>query len=126
MPVTATIAWAGFMVFDGMRAVIVGDYLRPGSGEHAGQLGPWADVVETLGIDPLSPVMRALFVALGVAGVAIAAGYALEPTRDRWRLLVGVNISALWYLVAGTLVALAAVVVLMLPAVRPPVRVSRS
>jgi hypothetical protein len=30
----------GWMTFDGARALIVGDYVTPSSGEYAGQLGP--------------------------------------------------------------------------------------
>ncbi|MGH9904860.1 MAG: hypothetical protein ACRD8U_04645 [Pyrinomonadaceae bacterium] len=33
---------AGWMTFDGARALIVGDYVTATSGEYAGQLGPWA------------------------------------------------------------------------------------
>jgi hypothetical protein len=37
----------GWMTFDGARAFFVGDYVTPSSGEYAGQLGPWADVVSS-------------------------------------------------------------------------------
>lgn len=32
---------AGYMVFDGSRALVVGDYITPRSGRTLGQLGPW-------------------------------------------------------------------------------------
>jgi len=32
---------AGWMLFDGSRALIVGDYVTAKSGPYAGQLGPW-------------------------------------------------------------------------------------
>lgn len=41
---------AGWMAFDGGRALVVGDYVTPRSGQYAGQLGPWAKVVSTVGI----------------------------------------------------------------------------
>jgi len=40
---------AGWMVFDGLRALIVGDYVTPKSGEYAGQLGTWSNVVKAIG-----------------------------------------------------------------------------
>jgi len=36
---------AGWLAFDGTRALVVGDFLTPTSGTHAGQLGPWSKVV---------------------------------------------------------------------------------
>ena len=52
---------AGYMTFDGARALIVGDYLRPASGEYAGQLGPWSKLVSMIGIDPESTLMKSVF-----------------------------------------------------------------
>ena len=48
---------------------MVGDYVRPQSGEYAGQLGPWTKVVEAAGIEPESPVMKGIFVTQGVLGL---------------------------------------------------------
>jgi hypothetical protein len=31
----------GWMAYDGGRALLVGDYVTPSTGEYAGQLGPW-------------------------------------------------------------------------------------
>lgn len=31
----------GFMIYDGTRALVTGDYTRPKSGQYAGQLGTW-------------------------------------------------------------------------------------
>ena len=49
---------AGWMLFDGTRALIVGDYVTPASGEYAGQLGPWSNLVKADGIEPLSTLMK--------------------------------------------------------------------
>jgi len=46
------------MAFDGTRALIVGDYIRPQTGEYAGQLGPWAKLVRKIGIAPESTFMK--------------------------------------------------------------------
>jgi hypothetical protein len=45
---------AGWMVFDGARALVVGDYVTPSSGEYAGKLGPWAGLASALGVEPRS------------------------------------------------------------------------
>ena len=56
----------GYMVFDGGRALATGDYIRPKSGTHAGQLGPWAPAVEKVGINPESTTMKVIFVVWGL------------------------------------------------------------
>jgi len=92
----------GYMAFDGTRALIKGDYIRPRSGEYAGQLGPWSKVVGKVGIDPDSTTMKVLFVAWGLAGLFITACYALKMN---WAAngLVLINIFSLWYLIPGTI-----------------------
>ncbi len=53
---------AGWFLFDGLYALITGDYVTPKSGEHAGQLGPWSSVVSAVGITPRSTAMKLIFV----------------------------------------------------------------
>ena len=55
-------ATAGWMVFDGTRALIVGDYFTQQNGEFAGQLGPWSYLVQAIGLDPRSVWMKLLFI----------------------------------------------------------------
>ena len=43
---------AGWMVFDGTRALILGDYVTPQTGDFAGRLGPWSNLVQAVGIEP--------------------------------------------------------------------------
>ena len=38
----------GFMAFDGSRALVKGDYIRPSQGQHAGQLGHALEVGASL------------------------------------------------------------------------------
>lgn len=45
---------AGYMLFDGIHALTIGNYVTPSDGEYAGQLGPWAGLVSSVGIDPNS------------------------------------------------------------------------
>ena len=52
---------AGWMTFDGLRALVVGDYVTPKTGEWAGQLGPWSRLVSAVGIEPRSTLMKCIF-----------------------------------------------------------------
>ncbi len=68
----------GFMTFDGARALIVGDYIRPDKGEYAGQLGLWSGLAENAGIDPESNLMKSILVIFGVIGIALTTGFAFN------------------------------------------------
>src|SRR5574338_1725756 len=69
---------AGWMVFDGARALILGDYVTPQTGEFAGQLGPWANLVQAIGIEPRSVWMKLIFIVQGVGTLTIAVSYILK------------------------------------------------
>ncbi|MBI5840539.1 MAG: hypothetical protein HZB19_10590 [Chloroflexi bacterium] len=49
---------SGWMLFDGTRALVVGDYITPVAGEYAGRLGPWSNLVKAAGIEPRSTLMK--------------------------------------------------------------------
>ncbi len=93
-------AW---MTFDGVHAFVRGDYVTPRSGEHAGELGPWARAVSAVGVDPRSTLIRAVHVALGIAWLVAAAGVL---TRAAWAspATVACAVASLWYLPSGTLI----------------------
>ena len=104
-------AW---MAFDGARALFPGDYVTPASGPHAGQLGPWASVVEAVGLAPRSePVMFALLV-IGLLWVGAAGGVL---TRALWaRRAIGVVVPlGVWYAPFGTVIALTVFVLVLIP-----------
>jgi hypothetical protein len=86
----ALLNW-GYMLFDGSRSLATGDYIRPKSGDYAGQLGPWAKVATTVGIDPMSTLMKSIFVLFGVIGllctIAFAIGYPWA-----WKAMLILNI----------------------------------
>src|SRR5688572_12949035 len=67
---------SGWMVFDGARALVVGDYVTPQTGEYAGQLGPWAALISAIGIDPRSTAMKLAFVGYGGAWLLVAGAFA--------------------------------------------------
>ena len=55
----AAVAQATWMVVDGSRALLLGDYFTPSG---TGRLGPWTYVVRAVGIAPRSTLMKLLFV----------------------------------------------------------------
>lgn len=103
----------GYMCYDGSRALIVGDYYRPESGEYAGQLGPWAQVVTTIGIQPESTLIKSILVVWGGVGLIMMVCYAMEVRKSERALLV-FNVASLWYLVAGTLSSAMQVILLLI------------
>jgi len=92
----------GYMTFDGSRALIKGDYVRPQSGEYTGQLGPWSKLVAKIGINPESTAMKVIFLAWGLIGLSVTLCYVLKMNWAPNGLLV-INILSLWYLVPGTI-----------------------
>ena len=108
---------AGWLAFDGARALLVGDYFTPSSGPYAGQLGPWAKVVVAIGLEPRSTLVRAMHLGLGAGWLAVLACY-VRRIRWAWSGMLACAVLGLWYLPFGTLLSLAQVVLLSLPAVR--------
>ena len=102
-------AW---MIFDGTRALTVGDYVTPSTGAHAGQLGPWNYVVSAVGIPPRSTAMKLIFVVYGVSWVIIALGLEFQ---SGWALLAMpiAAIATLWYLPVGTIFSIVQLAVLI-------------
>ena len=103
---------AGWMLFDGTRALITGDYVTPKTGEYAGQLGPWANLVRTVGIEPRSTLMKSIFVAYGLIALVVAVCFALGAPWARVAMIV-VCASGLWFLPIGTATNLIALVFLL-------------
>lgn len=103
----------GFMTVDGSRALIVGDYFRPETGEYAGQLGPWAGIVSAIGIDPESALMKSIFMAWGALGLILTVSFAMRVRRADNALLF-FNLASFWYLVAGTLSSSLQVILLLI------------
>lgn len=115
--VTIALILGGWLAFDGSRALVVGDYVTPSSGEYAGRLGPWASVVSAVGIEPRSTLMKAIHVLLGGAWLAAMVGYAMSATWARAGLLT-CAVASLWYLPFGTLLSIVEIGLLFLPALR--------
>ncbi len=109
LAVVLSLALGGWMIFDGARALIVGDYFTPRTGRYAGSLGPWAGLVLRLGIDPRATAMKLLFVGFGVAWLLVAAGMAFG-TAGILQIAVALAIATLWYVPIGSAIALVVLV----------------
>jgi hypothetical protein len=102
--VTLAIVEGGWLAFDGGRALIVGDYVTPRSGEYAGQLGPWTKVVSAIGLEPRSTLVKCIHVVLGIGWLAAALYYASDP-RGAWWAVLACAVVSLWHLPVGTLLS---------------------
>ena len=111
---------AGWFAFEGARALVVGDYITPKSGRHAGQLGPWSKVVSAVGIEPRSTLMKSIFLVFGVVWIGITICFILKLHWAWWAMLLAAA-GSLWYLPFGTLLGVVQIIVLLMPALRTPV-----
>ena len=107
---------AGYMTVDGARALATGDYFTPSSGEHAGELGPWARIVAAIGIEPRSTAMKSFFVAYGLVWLAVIVAFAAGQPWS-WLAMLLLAAGSVWYLTIGTAVSVVVSLLLFLPAV---------
>ena len=107
----------GWLVFDGSRALIVGDYVTPASGPRAGQLGPWSRIVSALGFEPRSTVIKCLHLFLGIAWVIALVVFAVRPASGWWAVLC-CSVASLWYLPIGTVLSIVVIALLLTPQIR--------
>ena len=107
----------GWLAFDGGRALIVGDYVTPGSGPSFGQLGPWSKVVSAVGIEPRSTLMKSIHLVLGIAWLVIMVCFALKLPWA-WTAMLVCAVLGLWYLPFGTVLSIIQIVLLLLPPLR--------
>ena len=103
----------GYMLFDGVRALVVGSYVTPRSGPHAGELGPWARVVRAVGVRPESTGMKAAFVVLGAAYLVVAVAWGTGASWAPWFGLA-LAVGTLWYLVPGTVISAGVILLVLL------------
>jgi hypothetical protein len=112
---------AGYMVFDGVRALVKGSYLTPSSGEYAGQLGPWTNIVQGIGIAPESMLMKCIFVGYGALWLIALALFLMGV---RWAPVAMLVLAAgsLWYLWMGTINSLIQIALLLVLILNRPAR----
>jgi hypothetical protein len=104
---------AGWMFADGLRALVLGDYVTPVSGAHAGELGPWASVVSAAGLEPRSTAIKSIFVLYGISSFIAVAGFATDQPWGR-NFLIVMAVLGLWYLPIGTGTNMIALILLFL------------
>jgi hypothetical protein len=103
---------AGWMVYDGTRALVLGSYFNE-------PIGPWRHVVEPLGIDPKSTLMESFFVAYGAAWLVVIIAYVRRVTRSETAMIVAA-VGSLWYIPLGTMFSVAQLVLFRLSRRRQP------
>lgn len=108
-----TAATAGWMFFDGTHALIRGEYYISQTGEFAGQLGPWANLVQSIGLEPHSIWMKLIFIIQGLGTLTVVVSYILNKPWA-WTALLSAMLLGFWYLPFGTLINLLALIVLLL------------
>jgi len=109
----------GWLAFDGGRALVVGDYVTPRSGTHAGQLGPWSRVVSAVGIAPRSTLMKSVHLILGIGWLVVLVCFGFRLPWA-WSGMIVCAVLGLWYLPFGTLLSMLQILLLLLPALRSP------
>ena len=115
--VILTFIGAAWSLFDGARALIIGDYITPKTGQYAGQLGSWSKIVSAIGIDPRSNLMKSIFVILGAIRLISLVFFLLKAPWAWWTLLAS-SVLGLWYLPFGTISNLFVIGLLLLPNIR--------
>lgn len=107
----------GWMAFDGAHALLVGDYVTPRTGEHAGRLGPWAALVSAVGIEPRSTLMQSAFLTYGMTWIVVMVAFIRGAPWAWWGMVLAAA-GSLWYLPFGTLLGVVQLALLFLPALR--------
>jgi hypothetical protein len=105
---------SGYMIFDGAHAIVTGDYVTPQSGAYAGQLGPWSKVVQAVGLDPRSFLVKNIFIFEGVMGLAALVAYMRRLKGAKIALALTTALQ-LWYLPFGTISGMVVLVLLFIP-----------
>ncbi len=88
----------GWMVFDGTRKLVTGLY----TGEDTVGLGPWANLVLALGVNPAD--MAFIFILLGTVWIVNGVIVLIGGTWRYERTIVA-SLLTLFYLIPGTLVS---------------------
>jgi hypothetical protein len=105
---------AGYMIFDGIHAIVTGDYVTSKSGAYAGQLGPWSKVVEAVGFNPRSNFVKGFFIFQGTVTLALLACYLVRLKWAKTALKIAA-VAELWYLPTGTINGVLVLILLSLP-----------
>ena len=103
---------AGWIAFDGARALATGAYLKPKIGSYGGRMGAWTRVAWAAGVSPRSPRVKVLLLAYGLLWVGAAAAFARGALWSWWPMILAA-IGALWYSLLAIPLSLAQMVLLL-------------
>jgi len=103
---------AGWIVFDGARALETGSYLTPRLGSHGGSLGAWTRVASVLGAPPRSARAKWALIGYGVAWLGAVSAYARGAGWAWWAMFVAAS-GALWYASLAVPIGLAQMLLLV-------------
>jgi len=108
LALTWLLGW--WLVYDGLHQRLWGDYVRIG-----GQLGPWANLAQAVGVDPMRLSLPFIAIGFGLIGASFGVYW-----QRRWGYGAALALSAVsvLYLGFGTPVALLSLILLLLPASR--------
>ena len=104
---------AGWLAFDGTRALIVGDFITPKSGPYAGELGPWRHLVQAAGLDPRGTPTKLIFATYGWTWLIVVIAFAAGAPWS-WRAMLIAAAGSLWFLPIGTLCSVVQIVLLVM------------
>jgi hypothetical protein len=103
---------AGWIAFDGARALSTGEYLKPRLGGYGGHLGEWTRVASALGAPPRSAAAKSALLGYGVLWILVACAYA-RGAGGAWWLLFVLAAGALWYSILAVPLSLASMLLLV-------------
>ena len=98
--VVMALSQAAWMVFDGSWALLYGDYVISASESPGTKAAPWARVLGRAGIAPHSVMIKAGFVAYGLAWLVVLTAFA-GGTDWAWTVMLWLALGSLWYLNVG-------------------------
>lgn len=95
---------AGWLTFDGTRAFVRGDYITARTGAHAGQLGPWAQVLSAVGVAPRATATKLGLALYGASWLTLTVAF-LAGVRGTSLAMLIAAAGVLWYAPVGTVLA---------------------
>lgn len=103
---------AGWLAFDGTRALIVGDFITPSSGPYAGELGPWRHLAVAAGLDPRGTPVKLIFAVYGWVWLTVCIAFVGGAPWSWYAMLIAAA-GSVWFLPIGTLCSAVQIVLLV-------------
>jgi hypothetical protein len=103
---------AGWITFDGVRALKTGTYLKPRLGAYGGSVGEWTRVASVLGAPPGSTRAKRALIGYGLAWLGATFAFSRRAGWAWWMLFVFAA-GALWYSSLAVPISLAQMLLLV-------------